>query len=182
MGFLSDIVDTVAGTAGSLIGAGVDVKTGQNAQKRQAGITERQYRHRYQWQMEDMRLAGLNPLLSYKQGAPGMPGVGGYSSDYSGAVTRGVSSAASAKQASTARRVGEAQVGALNAQAEASKQAALLSNSAAEVNRIQALLSGPDVIGTKELIDRMGDPHGIGANLAMINRIRVLLGLGRGGR
>ena len=35
------------------------------------------YMHRYQWQMEDMRRAGLNPILSYKTGAPGGTGGGG---------------------------------------------------------------------------------------------------------
>lgn len=32
------------------------------------------YRHRYQWQVEDMRKAGLNPMLSVMQGAPGTGG------------------------------------------------------------------------------------------------------------
>lgn len=33
------------------------------------------YQNRYQWQMEDMKKAGLNPLLAYSQAAPGGPSV-----------------------------------------------------------------------------------------------------------
>lgn len=32
------------------------------------------YQHRYRWQVEDMRAAGLNPVLAASQGAPGLPG------------------------------------------------------------------------------------------------------------
>lgn len=35
-----------------------------------AAMAERNYRHRYQWQVEDMKKAGLNPALAYGQNAP----------------------------------------------------------------------------------------------------------------
>lgn len=36
---------------------------------------EESYRHRYQWQVEDLRKAGLNPILAARQGAgPALPG------------------------------------------------------------------------------------------------------------
>lgn len=31
-------------------------------------FARKMFRHRYQWTMEDMRLAGLNPILAYQQG------------------------------------------------------------------------------------------------------------------
>lgn len=38
-----------------------------------AAAAKRLYKHRYQWQMQDMRKAGLNPMLSVSQGAPNVP-------------------------------------------------------------------------------------------------------------
>lgn len=41
--------------------------------KKQRQFIEKMYKHRYQYQMEDMREAGLNPILSYSQAPPGGP-------------------------------------------------------------------------------------------------------------
>ena len=188
MGLLGDVLDAASGIAGSVLpgfAAGEDLKNARNAQKRQAGINERQYRNRYQWQMEDMRLAGLNPILSYKQGAPGMPGVGGYSSDFSGAVTRGITSSAAMKQARTQERLSVAQIQNVNAdtrlktaQQLATDQAALLSASARQLNEISAFMAGPDLHGTSGLMEalRAGGEPARWLNAA--NRARILLGLG----
>jgi len=42
----------------------------------QAAIQENQYRHRHQWEVQDLRDAGLNPILSATNGAPVPGGVG----------------------------------------------------------------------------------------------------------
>lgn len=58
---------------GSIIGA-IGANSARKAQKAEAQrnreFQQAMYQHRYQWQMEDMRRAGLNPILSYKMGAP----------------------------------------------------------------------------------------------------------------
>ena len=41
--------------------------------EKQIRFQERAYRNRYQFQMEDMKQAGLNPILAYGQGPPGGP-------------------------------------------------------------------------------------------------------------
>jgi len=41
---------------------------------KQRKFIKKMYRHRYQYQMEDMRKAGLNPILSYAQAPPTGPG------------------------------------------------------------------------------------------------------------
>lgn len=72
----------VAGAAiaagASLAGGAIGAFGANSARKAQKAEAERNrefqrsfYQHRYQWQMEDMRRAGLNPILSYKMGAPG---------------------------------------------------------------------------------------------------------------
>lgn len=70
-----------AGTAiiaGALDTGGAALQTSANkaAQLRQNRFTERMYKNRYQYTMEDMESAGLNPILAYQQGA-GNPGSGG---------------------------------------------------------------------------------------------------------
>lgn len=40
---------------------------------RQNALSKRAYKHRYQWQMEDMRKAGLNPILGSMRGAGAAP-------------------------------------------------------------------------------------------------------------
>lgn len=59
----------IGGIIGSAISAGVSAKVA--AQNR--AFQERMYKNRYQMQMQDMRSAGLNPLLAFGQSPPGPP-------------------------------------------------------------------------------------------------------------
>lgn len=59
----------IAGLFG-LAGTAIDASTA----KQQMKFQKHMYRHRYQYQMEDMREAGLNPILAYRQAPPGGPG------------------------------------------------------------------------------------------------------------
>ena len=63
------VVGGAFGLAGSLLQQSSARSQASAAQQ----FSERAYRNRYQWQMEDMRRAGLNPILAYKQGAPAGP-------------------------------------------------------------------------------------------------------------
>lgn len=74
-----------AAVAGAAIGAGASIAGQYFANKQARGAVNRQiafqreaYQHRYQWQMDDMRRAGLNPILSYSQGPPAAPAGASY--------------------------------------------------------------------------------------------------------
>ena len=74
---------------GAAIGAGIAVagqaastwyanKQAREAVNRQISFQREAFRSRYQWQMQDMRQAGLNPILSYSQGPPAAPAGSSY--------------------------------------------------------------------------------------------------------
>lgn len=61
----------VEGLIGSVLGSVASGLFGSSSAKQQQKASERAYKHRYQWEMEDLRKAGLNPMLAISQGAPG---------------------------------------------------------------------------------------------------------------
>lgn len=91
-GFMSlSFGSMTGGIAGSLFSSAFDVWAGRQAAEDQRAFDERAYRHRYQWQMEDMRKAGLNPMLAYMQS----PGAGPSTTPAeTGSMSRSMSSAA----------------------------------------------------------------------------------------
>ena len=80
MGFFDGGIGAIGSVASSLIGGGLGFLGAESSNKearrmmqRQQDFQERMYRNRYQYQMADMRAAGLNPILAYSQGPPGAP-------------------------------------------------------------------------------------------------------------
>ncbi len=69
----------LASSALSLYGASLQNKAAKRAAQKQMDFQREMYSTRYQMQMTDMRKAGLNPILSYKTGAPGGPAGASYS-------------------------------------------------------------------------------------------------------
>lgn len=95
--------------AGGLIGLAGDIfggVFGASSAKKAADVAwHRQrkfYKHRYQWQMKDMRKAGLNPILS----AGGAPGTGGVPVADTSAIPTAIGRA-SAKAAQMAQMVAD---------------------------------------------------------------------------
>jgi hypothetical protein len=73
------IVGGPAGAAaGSALGGALATDDAQNFASAEAaasrGFTERQLKHRHQWEVQDLRDAGLNPILSAMKGAPSIGG------------------------------------------------------------------------------------------------------------
>lgn len=106
-----DVLSSIAGPiAGELIGGAIglfgaerqNVQSARAADKMMA-FQERMFRNRYRYQMEDMRAAGLNPMLAFSQSPPGAPGGASYSpvnigAPLGAAMSRGVSTALAAKR------------------------------------------------------------------------------------
>ena len=83
MGLLSTVIKSVAGPLiggiSSAFGAKEQNKAAAAASQKQMDFQERMSNTQYQRSMEDMRKAGLNPILAYKQGGAGTPGGSTYS-------------------------------------------------------------------------------------------------------
>lgn len=97
--------------------------------KKQRRFQERMAKTKYQYTMEDMRKAGLNPMLAYQQGAGATPpGAMAPVPDFGAAAPRGVEAGAKASLAT-------AQKGLLTAQAGASTAAGANQNAQAALAR-----------------------------------------------
>lgn len=96
---------TVANIAGSLIGGALSNSASAAASKQQHDWNVDDYQHRYQWSMQDMQKAGLNPVLAATQGIGGsINGASALSNSYdlSSAASSGVSAESQKKQAQNA--------------------------------------------------------------------------------
>lgn len=111
MSWLSDVAGSIAG---SLFGSSVQDHYNSAAAEQQNEWNVENYKHRYQWAMEDMRNAGLNPILAATNGIGGS--ISGASAasigmpDIAGGINsaRGVSAAS--KQAKVAEHLSASQI------------------------------------------------------------------------
>lgn len=93
----------IGAIAGAGISSGLSFLTSKALQEDAQQFQTNFYKNRYQRQMEDMRKAGLNPILSYRTGAPGSGGAGIASQGTAAAA--GTTAAAATDQATSARGV-----------------------------------------------------------------------------
>ena len=118
--FAKKVVGSVTGGdllsfGGSLISGGMSYM-GQNSAnaataastKEMMDFQERMRATQYQTSVEDLKKAGLNPMLAYQQGGAGTPSGASYTAQ--NAASQGVSSANETKMAMTALRKGSAEV------------------------------------------------------------------------
>lgn len=132
MGFLSSIGKTigkVAGIASDVAGIGgafgfspatgdaQDFASAQAAASR--GFTKEQLQNRHQWEVADLRAAGLNPILSAMKGAPSIGGSASATSNANAAqdAAATVSSASQAKQQKLNEQKVQAEIQLLKSQA-----------------------------------------------------------------
>lgn len=71
---LGDFISSAAGVAGNLLGAKQSYRYSKKEAKKNRKFQERMSRHSYRYAMEDMKAAGLNPILAYQQGGASTPG------------------------------------------------------------------------------------------------------------
>lgn len=115
MGIFSKIAKAFSPNPGALFGAATSAlggfiqnKQGQSAAGRQMSFQQNMSNTQYQRAVADMRLAGLNPILAYRQGGAGTPGGSTYSpTNIGAAAASGMGSVggtlAAGKQATSAR-------------------------------------------------------------------------------
>jgi len=86
------------GAGASLLGGVMQNSAAKSAAAKQMAFQKQTLKHQYQWGMEDMKKAGLNPILAYKQGGAGSASGSSYTPQNVGsaAVQGGSTAAASA--------------------------------------------------------------------------------------
>ena len=126
---LGDFVPAVAGDLASSVIQGY---YNRSSQKRQFKYEKWLRATQYQTAMEDMRKAGLNPILAYKQGGAGVPSISAPSAgrpDIAGSLARLTSSHAQAEKTKRELKLMDAQEDQIKALAnKARKEAGLLGN------------------------------------------------------
>jgi hypothetical protein len=120
MSFLGSAVGAISGGISSIIGGALSNSAARHAATVANERNIYNYQHRYQWAMDDMQKAGLNPILAATQGIGGsVNGASALSANYNlgegvtagmSAQAAGSSAKAAQKQADTAQRVGEGTV------------------------------------------------------------------------
>ncbi len=172
----------------------------QNAANKRAAdlkvINDRiNYQHRYQWTMSDMKSAGLNPLLAYKQGATSLPGAATYQAQNAGALLgQGVAEAggrAAASAMAVKRQKAEIELmnanrhKAINEAAESAERAGMagsqrMLNEATKRLRMQDYeINKPDASSAKSTLRYRETP--IGEKMRILRELRKDL-FGRGAR
>lgn len=119
MGLLGNLgLGSLFGAADKFVGGAIDNYYNKKNMDYQAKIQQMMYQHRYQWAVDDLKKAGLNPILAATSGIAGsMPGVSSASSfggDVSNAAVGVSNSAAANRAAKTGLEVGKSTI-ALNA-------------------------------------------------------------------
>lgn len=102
---LAPILGAAIGGGASVIGGAMQNSAAERASDKQMAFQERSARHSYQWATQDMRKAGINPILAYKQGGSGTLSGSSYTPQNIGAAfasgaAAGAGPASSAVQAS----------------------------------------------------------------------------------
>lgn len=123
MGLLGNLgLGSLFGAVDKFIGGSTDNHFAKNKMDYQSKIQEQQYRQRYQWTTEDMKKAGLNPILAATSGLggsiSGVSSASGVSGDVGSTAVGVANSAAANKAAKTGEAVGKSTV-ALNASSAA---------------------------------------------------------------
>lgn len=128
MSWLSDTLGNIAGSVlGSLGSSEVQSQYNEEAIRLQNELNVENYKHRYQWAVDDMRSAGLNPILAATNGIGGS--ISGASagtigmSDIGANMNSARSSSAAERQAKNAENLAVSQIEKNVAEADSTRQA-----------------------------------------------------------
>lgn len=123
MGLLGNLgLGSLFGAVDKMFGSSIDLKSNRGNMDYQSQIQGQQYKHRYQWAVDDMKKAGLNPILAATSGIggsiSGVSSAGSFGGDVSNAAVGVSNSAAANRAAKTGLEVGKSTI-ALNASSAA---------------------------------------------------------------
>lgn len=128
MSWLSNTLGNIAGSVlGSLGSSEIQSKYNEEAIRLQNELNVENYKHRYQWAVDDMRAAGLNPVLAATNGIGGS--ISGASagtigmSDIGANMNSARSSSAAERQAKNAEHLAVSQIDKNVAEADSTRQA-----------------------------------------------------------
>ena len=128
MSWLSNTLGNIAGSVlGSLGSSEVQSRYNEEAIRLQNELNVENYKHRYQWAVDDMRAAGLNPVLAATNGIGGS--ISGASagtigmSDIGANMNSARSSSAAERQAKNAEHLAVSQIEKNVAEADSTRQA-----------------------------------------------------------
>jgi hypothetical protein len=128
MSWLSNTLGNIAGSVlGGLGSSEIQSKYNEEAIRLQNQLNVENYQHRYQWSVDDMRAAGLNPILAATNGIGGS--ISGASagtigmSDIGSNMNSARSSSAAERQAKNAEHLAISQIDKNVAEADSTRQA-----------------------------------------------------------
>lgn len=128
MSWLTSTLGNLAGsTLGNLGSSAIQSKYNEKAVRLQNELNVENYKHRYQWAVDDMRAAGLNPILAATNGIGGS--IAGASagtigmSDIGANMNSARSSSAAERQAKNAENLAVSQIEKNVAEADSTRQA-----------------------------------------------------------
>jgi hypothetical protein len=123
---MSWLSDTLGSVAGSLLGSSVQNYYNSAGAEQQNEWNVENYKHRYQWAVEDMRSAGLNPVLAATNGIGGsISGASAASvgmSDIGSTMNSARSAGAAERQAKNAEHLAVSQIDKNVAEADSVRQ------------------------------------------------------------
>lgn len=169
------------GAASSLIGGIFQKQSAKDAASTQMAFQERMYKNRYQYQMADMRKAGLNPILSYRQGPGGAPAGSSYTPQNIGeAAGRGAASAVALRRAAAEIRNIDADTALKDENRVVATTQHQLNDIMGRQNVLRNEVLGLDAYSARELMELLQSGGQVGEGAAALNRLRRLLGIGGG--
>lgn len=130
---MSIIATALLGAASGAIGSGISGAFSAKEARKQRQFQRKMSNTAYQRSMRDMRRAGLNPILAYQQGGASTPaGAMGSIPDVGASISRGVSSAVQARQATSLINNTNAQTRLATYKADVMQPAALVGSTAGD--------------------------------------------------